>query len=73
MEKKSVSVKPIIKNFNFPTQFCPGNIYQEFGATESRQVSLKRNVYDLSVDYNAIDKSNIINIIECIMVKNKIK
>ena len=46
MEKKSLSLKPTIK----------------FGATEFREVSLKGNVYDFSVDYNATDKSDILNI-----------
>ena len=44
-----------------------------FGATESRELSLKGNVYDFSVDYNAIDKSGILNIHKYLMVKNKIK
>ena len=48
------------KNINFPTQFYLQNISNGFGATESREVSLKRNVYDLSVDYDAIDKSGIL-------------
>ena len=45
-------------NANFSTQFCLGCISNGFGATESREVSLKGNVYDFSVDYNAIDKSD---------------
>ena len=43
------------KNVNFPTQFCLGSISNGFGATESREVSLKWNLYDFSVDYNAIE------------------
>ena len=31
-------------------------------ATESREVSLKENVYDVLVDYSSIDKSDILNI-----------
>ena len=50
------------KNVNFPTQFRLGSICYGFGATESREISLKRNVYDFSLDNNAIDKSDIINI-----------
>ena len=61
------------KNVNFPTQFCLGSISNGFGATESREVSLKGNVYDFSVDYNAIDKSDILNIHKYLMVKNNIK
>ena len=50
------------KNINFPTQFCLGSISNGFSAAESREVSLYGNVYDLSVDYNSIDKSDILNI-----------
>ena len=61
------------KNNNFPTQFYLESISNGFGATESRAVSLKENAYDFSVDYNAINKSDILNIYKCLMVKNNIK
>ena len=32
------------KNVNFPTQFCLGSISNEFSATESRKVSLNKNL-----------------------------
>ena len=46
-----------------------------FCATESREVSLNGNgnVYDFSVDYNFIDKSDILNIRKYLMVRNDIK
>ena len=50
------------KNVNFPTQFCLGSISNKFDAADSRQLSLKGNVYDFSVDYDTINKSDIINI-----------
>ena len=50
------------KNVNFPTQFCPGNISNGFSNTEFREVSFNGNVYDFSVNYNSIDKSDILNI-----------
>ena len=50
------------KNVNFPNQFCLRSISNEFSATESREVSLKRNIYDFSVDYNSIDKFDMLNI-----------
>ena len=56
---------------NFSTQFCLGCISNGYGATESREVSLKENVYDFSVNYNAIDKSDILHIHKYFMVKNK--
>ena len=44
------------KNINIPAQFCLGSISNGFSANEFREVSLNRNVYDFSVDYNSIDK-----------------
>ena len=53
------------KTVNFPTD--------RLNATESREVSLNENVFDFSVDYNSIDKSNILNIHQYLMNKNNIK
>ena len=61
------------KNVNFPTQFCLRSIFNGFSATESRKVSLNGHVYDFSVDYNSIDKSDILNIYKYLMTKNNIK
>ena len=41
-------------------------------ATESREVCLKRNVYDFSADKSAIDNSDI-NIHKYLLVKNNVK
>ena len=49
-------------NDSFPTQFCVGGISNKLDAIDSRGVSLKGNVYDFSVDYNVINKSDILNI-----------
>ena len=38
------------ENVNFPAHLCLGSISNGFGATESREVSLKGNVYDFSID-----------------------
>ena len=73
MEKKSLSLKPIKKNVSFPTQFYLRSISNSFGAVESRDVSLKGNVYDFSVNNNAIDKSDILNIHKYLMIKNNVK
>ena len=62
MEKKKFKFKADNKNKNFPTQFCLGSISNGFSATKSREVSLNGNVYDFSVDYNSIHKSNILNV-----------
>ena len=61
------------ENFNFPTQFCLESISNGFSATESREVFLNRNVYEFSVDYNSIDKSDIMNIHKYLMSNNNIK
>ena len=61
------------KNVNFPTQFCLRTIVIGFSATESREVSLNENVYDFSVDYKSIDKSDILNIHKYLMNNNNIK
>ena len=61
------------KNVNFLTQFCLGSISNGFSATKSKEVSLNGNVYDFSVDYNSIDKFNILNIHKYLMTKDNIK
>ena len=71
---KSLSLKQVNNtSVNFPTQFCQGSISNGFGVTESREVSLKGSVHDFSIDYNAIDKSDMLNIYENLMVKDDIK
>ena len=50
-----------------------GTISNGFGTTESKEVSLKGNVYNFSVNYNAIDKSDKLNILKYLMVKNNVK
>ena len=68
MEKKSLSLNPILK-----TQFCLRSISGEFSAIESREVSLKGNVHDFSINYNVIDKCDILNIHKYLMVNNNKK
>ena len=43
----------------FQLSFVQGAYLNKFGAIDSREVSLKGNVYDLSFDYNAANKSDI--------------
>ena len=61
------------ENINFSSQFCIGSISNKLDYVESEEVSLKGNMYDFSVDYDAIDKSNILNIHKYLMVKNNRK
>ena len=67
-EKRSISLKQIIKLSTF--QFYLGSISNTFDVSE--EASFK-NVYDFWVDYNAIDKSNILNTHKYLMVKNNRK
>ena len=77
MEKKSLNLKLIIemltRNVDFPTQLSLGNLSNGFSAAESRELSLNGNVHDFFVDYNSIDKSEVLNIHKYSMRKNNIK
>ena len=66
MEKKSIML-------TFQLIFL-GSISNKLGANDSIEVSLKGkgNVCDFSVDFNSIDKCNILNIHKCLMIKNSI-
>ena len=44
------------KNVNFLTEFCLGSISNQLNYVESEKVSFKGNVYDFSVDYDAVCK-----------------
>ena len=66
-------VKAINKNVNILNQFYLASISNKFGYVEAKEVSLKRYLYDFSVDYYAIDKSDILRIVNYLMVKNNIK
>ena len=70
-EKKSLSLKSIIKNVNFPTQFCQGSL-MPFVKEVFSLMDLEMSTI-FSGDYNAIDKSDILNIHKYLMVKNYMK
>ena len=55
------------KNVNCPTQFYLGTISKKIEYFESEEVSYKGNFYDFSVDYDANDKSEILNIHKYLM------
>ena len=71
--KKKYKFKASNKNVNFPYQFCLGSISNKFDYVDLGEVSLKGNVFDFSFDYNAINKSSILNIHKYLMGKNNIK
>ena len=58
------------KCVNILSQFCLGRISNRSGTTE---LSLKEYVYDFSVDYTVIKKSDILNSHKYLMEKNNIK
>ena len=60
-DKKSLSLKTRIKMSTLQLNLALVKISEEFRAAESREVRFKRNGYDFSIDYNATDKSNILN------------
>ena len=73
MEIKIFKFKADNKNVNFPTRFYLEGISDGFSGIESREVFLNGNVFDFTVDYNSIEKSNILNINKYLMTKNNIK
>ena len=61
------------KSVNFPTQFHVGSMSNGFSATESREVSLNGNVYNFSLDYNSVNKSDMLSFHKYLTNKNDIK
>ena len=72
MEKKSLILKLMIKALTFQLKYCLGTKSNGFIVT-IREVSLKGNVYDFSVYYNSIDKSNMLKFHKHLMVKYNLK
>ena len=68
--KKYLSLRLVINMFvNFRTQFYLGSISNGFGATGFKETSLKGIADDLSVNYNNIDKSDLLNIYKYRLIK----
>ena len=57
--KETFKFKVYYKNANFSTQFCHWSMYKVFSVTESREASFNENMYDVSVDYSSIYKSDV--------------
>ena len=70
---KIYKLKADNKNFNFSTQFCLGSISKKIDVVESTKVYLKGNLYNYSVDGNAINNFDILIMHMHLMVKNNIK
>ena len=60
------------ENGNFTIQFWWGSISKTFDNAEFEEI-FKGNVYDFAVDYNAVDKCEILNIHKYLTIKNNIK
>ena len=71
--KEIVKFQADNKNVNFPTKFYLESMSNGFGTAEYGEISLKVNLYDFLVNYNAIDKYNILIIYKYLVVKNNIK
>ena len=57
---------------NFPSQFCLENISNKFSYTEAKEISLKGNVYDFSIDSGSIAVDYILDKHKCLMKQNDI-
>ena len=70
--KKSISFKQPFK-YQFSSSILSRKHIWASKHVESEEVSSKRNVYNFAVDYDDIDKSDILNIHKYLMVKNNTK
>ena len=70
--KEIYKFKTSNKNVNLPTRFFLRSISNKLGAIDFKEVWLKENVFHFSVDYNTIDKSDILNIHKYLMIKNSL-
>ena len=50
-------------------KFCLGSVLKDFTKDEMSEISLNGTVYYFSVDYSRIEKEDILNIHEYLMVK----
>ena len=71
--KEIYKFKASNKSVNFTCQFCLRRITNKFDYVDSEEVLLKGNVYNFSVDYCSIDKSDVLNIHVYLISKNNIK
>ena len=69
--RKSSVLILVKQTYNFASVCI--SISTGFGATDSREGSLNGSACDVSVDYNYIGKSDILNIHKHFMTKNNIK
>ena len=56
----------------FANSLCLGNISKDWSVDNMKKSGLKGCVYDFSVDYDAIEASDILNIHKYLMEKSKV-
>ena len=54
-------------------EFCLGRVSKDFTKDERSKISVNGTVYDFLVDHSSVEKENILNIYEYLMVKNSIE
>ena len=54
------------------TPLCLGNISKDWSADKMKKTGFNGYVYDFSVDYDATDVDDILDIHKCLMKKNNI-
>ena len=70
--KEIYTFKVSNKNNNFPFRLCLGTMSNEFDYVDSEEIFFKGNVYDFSFGYSAMDKYNILNVHNYLMIENSI-
>ena len=55
------------------TPLCLGNVSKDYSVDNMKKTGLNEYVYDFSVDYDAIEFDQILNIHKYLMEKNNIK
>ena len=63
----------IIKNVKFPSKFCLGSMAYKFDENKFMKVSFKENEHDFLLDFSDVDKTEILNIQNYLMVNNNMK
>ena len=53
-------------------ELCLGNISKDFSGDNMKRTRLNGYVYDFSVDYDAVETSDILNICKYLMEKNDV-
>ena len=69
-EKEICKFKANIKNAKFPKQFFLGSISNKFGNTDSGETDSSGNVYNFSLGYSGINKSDILNFHKYLIIKS---